>query len=306
MTRSSMPLTLMSIWRAVMPSRRAGDLEVHVADRVLLAEDVGQDHEVAGLAVEHEAHRRAGDGRLDRHARVHQGEGRAAGRGHRRRAVAGDHLGDEADDVRELLLRREHRQQRPLGEVAVADVAPAGAAHGLVLAGAVGREVVVVEVALLGLGADRVDPLDVRGRAERGDRQGLGLAAGEQAGAVRTRQQADLDRDRADLVGVAAVHADALVEDELADDLLVHEPEQALAEARLAAGGLEQLRRTRPCRVRVARTAVGDAGLEVVDAAGQVVAEADQQRRGRLGVRQGAVARLELDAEEARPASPSL
>ncbi len=90
--------------------------------------------------------------------------------------------------------RRKDRQERPLGEVAVADLAPAGAAHRLVLAGAVGRHVVVVEVALLGLGADRVDPLDVRGRAERGDGEGLGLAAGEEAGAVGARQHADLDR----------------------------------------------------------------------------------------------------------------
>ena len=37
----------MSIWRAVMPSRGAGDLEVHVAVVVLLAGDVGQDGEAA-------------------------------------------------------------------------------------------------------------------------------------------------------------------------------------------------------------------------------------------------------------------
>ena len=128
----------------------------------------------------------------------------------------------------------------PLGEVAVADVAPAGAAHRLVLAGAVRREVVVVDVALLGLGADRVDPLDVRGRAERGDGQRLRLAAGEQARAVGARQEADLDRDRSDVGQAAAVDADALVDDDPADGLLLDEAEEALADARLAASRLEQ------------------------------------------------------------------
>ena len=55
---------------------RARDLEVHVAERVLRAEDVRQRHELA-LVGDH-AHRDAGDRRLDRHARVHQRERRAA------------------------------------------------------------------------------------------------------------------------------------------------------------------------------------------------------------------------------------
>ena len=48
---------------------RAGDLEVHVAERVLGAEDVGE-RRVLALGVD-EAHRDAGDRCLDRHARVH-------------------------------------------------------------------------------------------------------------------------------------------------------------------------------------------------------------------------------------------
>ena len=53
------------------------------------------------------------------------------------------------------------RDQGTLGERAVADLAPARTTHRLVLAGAVGRHVVVVEVALGLLRADRVDALHV-------------------------------------------------------------------------------------------------------------------------------------------------
>ena len=43
---ASTPVILMSICRAVMPVRRAGDLEVHVAEVVLGALDVGQHDDV--------------------------------------------------------------------------------------------------------------------------------------------------------------------------------------------------------------------------------------------------------------------
>ncbi len=176
------------------------------------------------------------------------------------------------------------------------DIAPAGAAHRLVLAGAVRREVVVVDVALLGLGADRVDPLHVRGRAEGRDGQRLGLTTGEQARAVGARHQPDLDRDRPDVVEAAAVDADALVEDDPADGLLLDQVEQALADPRVAAGGLEE-------RVGVATRLLGahriaDRGLQLGDPSRQLVREPQQEVRGGLGVGQGAVARRELDPEE--------
>ena len=69
-----------------------------------------------------------GDRRLDRHAGVHQRERRAADRAHRGRAVRRQHVGDEAQRVGELLLGRDDRQQRPLGEQAVADLAALRAA----------------------------------------------------------------------------------------------------------------------------------------------------------------------------------
>ena len=49
-----------------MPCFGAADLEVHVAEVILVAEDVGEDGDV--VAFLDEAHRDAGDRRLDRHA----------------------------------------------------------------------------------------------------------------------------------------------------------------------------------------------------------------------------------------------
>ncbi len=66
-----------------------------------------------------------------------------------------------------------------------------------------------------------LDDLGVAPRAEGGRGQGLGLAAGEERRAVGARQQADFDLDVADLVEPAAVEAGALVEHDVAEDLLL-------------------------------------------------------------------------------------
>ena len=117
---------------------------------------------------------------------------------------------------------RHHVHQGPLGEGAVTDVAAAGAAEATDLADAVRREVVVVDVALAGFRADRVEPLLFRRRAQghRGD--DLGLATGEDRGTVGTRQVPDFDPDRPDIGGATTVGPNALFEDAGADFRLEH------------------------------------------------------------------------------------
>ena len=160
-------------------------------------------------------------GRLDRHAGVHQRERRAADRAHRRGAVRLERLRDEPDRVREVVGRRDHRLERPLRERAVADVAALRAAHEARLPDRVGREVVVVHVAALGLEREVVDPLPLLGGAEREQRHDLRLAAREERRAVRARRDADLAVDRADLLGAATVGPALVDRDLLADELLV-------------------------------------------------------------------------------------
>ena len=117
--------------------------------------------------------------------------------------------------------RRDHRLERALRKRTVADVTPLRAAHEARLPDRVGREVVVVHVAAIGLERQVVDPLALLRGAERERREHLRLAAREQAGAVRTRVDADLDLDRADLLGAAAVRATLVDRDLLADEVLV-------------------------------------------------------------------------------------
>ena len=127
-----------------------------------------------------------------------------------------------------VFASRHHRRQRAAGQVAVADLAPAGAAQELHLAHGERREVVVQQEALLALALQRLDDLDVLGGAEGAGHQRLGLAAGEERGAVGAGQEADLAGDLADLVEGAAVEALALVEHRLAELVLDHLVEDRL------------------------------------------------------------------------------
>ena len=127
----------------------------------------------------------------------------------------------------------------------------------------------------------------------------LRLAAGEQARAVGARQDADLDRDLAELRQAAAVHADALVEGELAGGLLVDEVEQALADARLAAGGLERGPSLSP-PVRLARIESAMPSWRASMRPGRSLPNQISRFGGRLGVGQRAMRLGELDAEEVR------
>jgi hypothetical protein len=68
---------------------------------------------------------------------------------------------------------------RPPGELAVADLAPAGRPRAAGLTDRIVREVIVQQERFLVGALQRVDPLFVLAGAERGHDQRLGLAAGE-------------------------------------------------------------------------------------------------------------------------------
>ncbi len=194
----------------------AGDLEVHVAEMILVAENVRQ-HSVARV-FQDEAHRDASRRPLQGNTRIHQRQRSAADRRHRRRPVRFGDLRDHAHRVGKFVVRRQYRVDRAPGELAVADLAPLGAAKASGFTDRVGREIVMQQERLFVGSRQRVDILFVLTGAERGHHHRLRLAAGEKRRAVRAGQYADFRDDVADGLGVAAVDAVAGVEDVPADD----------------------------------------------------------------------------------------
>ena len=198
----------------------AAHLEVHVAVEILHALDVQHGHPAVALGDQAAAD--AGHRRLDGHARIHQGQSGAADGSLGGGAVGAEHLGHAADGVGEVLHRGQHRHQGALGQGAVADLTPAGAAGRTGLAHRIGREVVVVDIPLGLLVGQIVHGLAVLGAAQGTGGQHLGLAAGEHTRTVDPGQDAHFGGQGPDLVDAAAVHPLALVQQPPADDLLLH------------------------------------------------------------------------------------
>jgi len=196
----------------------AGHLEIHIAQEILHALDVGKHADF--IAFLNQAHGRPANRLADGDAGIHQRQRRAADRAHRGGAVGGQYLRDHAQHVGELVPRGQHWYQRPLGQGAVADLAPRRGAQRLGLAHAVGREVVVVEVALLLHGMELVGHVLGIGRgAQRDARQDLGQPPGKEPAAVdAARQKAHAAGNGADLIQLAPVDAHLL-----AHDLVAHE-----------------------------------------------------------------------------------
>ncbi len=197
----------------------ARDLEVHVAEVILVAEDVGEHGDL--VADLHEAHGDARNGCLDRHARVHHGHGAAADRSHRGRPVGLHDVGDDTNGVRELLERGQHGLERALGQCTVAGLAAGGAAHGANFAGAVRGEVVVQQEVTAYVAAQGVESLGVVLGAQRAGRPGLGLTTLEERRAVRAGVRVRLHPKRADIASATTVEALARVDDHVAHGFLL-------------------------------------------------------------------------------------
>ena len=188
-----------------MPVRRTRDLEVHVAEMILVTEDVRQDDR--SLAVRDEAHRDTRNRCLQRHTSIEQREGRATDRSHRRRTVRLEGLGHHADRVREVVVVRQHGRNRSLGQRAMPHLTPSRTAERPRLAHREGREVVVEHEVLLPASTHAVDRLLVEATTERRRHDGLGLAAGEERNAVGPGVRTNLTGDLPDLVAASAVDA---------------------------------------------------------------------------------------------------
>ena len=198
-----------------------GNLEVHIAEGVFGAENIGQGPEDV-LAVNiagHEAHGDARNRGLQRHA---CGEQRQCGRAHGTHGggtVGTNGFGDLTDGVRELFAVRQHRHESLLRQRTVADFAALRGADAAGFTGGVRRHLIVVHVTLGLRTGQCVDLLFHLEHVQGGDAQNLGFATLEQCGAVHARHDVHFGGQGADVTQATAVDAVVLGQDAAAHDL---------------------------------------------------------------------------------------
>src|SRR5580704_1867073 len=141
----------------------AGDLEVHVAEMILVAEDIREYGK--SLRLFDQPHGDPRDRPRQRHPGIHQRKRGAAHRGHRRRTVRFRDLRNDADRIREAVLAGEQRMDGPPSEFAVPDLPSPGRTHPTGFTRGIGREVVVKHKVFAILALERVDHLLVLTRS---------------------------------------------------------------------------------------------------------------------------------------------
>ena len=197
-----------------------GNFEVHIAEMVFITQNIGQNGDAAVIFL-NQAHGNTGNRLGQRNAGSLQRHGRAADGSHRRRTVGFHNLGYDANRVREgVLVFGHHRMNGAPGQLAMTDFAAPRTAQTAAFADRERREVVVKHKVFFVFVHQTVDNLRVFAGAQRGNDQGLRLAAGKQSGTVRGRQYVNLTLNRADGFGVAAVNAMTGSQDFFADDLV--------------------------------------------------------------------------------------
>ena len=128
-------------------------------------------------------------------ARIHQRKACTADRGHRRRTVRLQNVGDDAEGIWRLVRRREDRRDRTLSQSSVTHFATPDTGHAPGFANGKWREVVVQHEALLLLAFVGLQPLLVIRGAECDGDQRLCLPTSEERRTVGAGQYAGFDRD---------------------------------------------------------------------------------------------------------------
>ena len=200
------------------PILGAGDLEIHVSQVVLVAQNVGENGGLVLLL--DEPHGDARGVLFQRHAGIHQRQRGAAHRGHGRRTVGFQDFRNHPEGIGKFLAGGQQRRDGFFRQKTVADLPASGAAQHGGLPDGKGREIVVEQEPLEGDPQQVVDHLLVVGGAERDCHQGLGFATGEQGRAVGAGQHSHLAFNRADILGGATVHPRTVLEDALPHHLL--------------------------------------------------------------------------------------
>ena len=180
--------------------------EVHVAEVVFVAEDVGQNC-VGTVVFENEAHCNASNRCFERNASVHHRQGATTDRSHGGRTVRFSDLGHNADGVWEVGRCRQNCLKRTPCQFTVTDFTTTRRTNAANFTNRVRREVIVQQEVRTEVAVQSVDDLFVVAGAEGGNNQTLGFAASEQSRTVRTWQQASFTNDRANLIQCTTVDA---------------------------------------------------------------------------------------------------
>ena len=192
----------------------ATNLEVHIAEVIFVAEDVGED--CPFVAFRDESHGDACNRFADFDTCVHKSQTSSTYGSHRGGAVGFEDVGNDADGVGAFGFGRKDLLESAPSEVSVTDFTAREAAVAFDFTGSETWEVVVEEEAACAFNDGAVDDLLIELGAEGDSRERLCFTTSEYGGAVSRREVAYFAPERANFVELTTVEASAFVEDHVA------------------------------------------------------------------------------------------
>ena len=198
------------------------NLEVHVTQGIFCAEDVGESC-VAHFSihlVRDKTHSDTGNGSLQGNTGVQHRQSRRTHRTHGGGSVGAESLRHLANRVGEIFTAWQHGHKCSLCQETVPNFTTLRGAHATGLTGGVGREVVVVHVALGLHRSKRIDLLLQLQHVQGGNTHDLGLSTLEQSGTVNARNHIDLSVNDAKVGGSTAIDTNTLGQHTGAHDAL--------------------------------------------------------------------------------------
>ena len=123
-------------------------LEIHVSEEVFKTLNISKQYKILISLTRYQTTGDTGNHLLDGHACCHQGHAGCTGGSHGSGTVGLKGLGYAADGVRELLLAGQNGNKCSLCQCSMTDLSSSGSAGRLGLANGVGREIIVMHIAL--------------------------------------------------------------------------------------------------------------------------------------------------------------
>ena len=153
---------------------------------------------------------------------MHQRKGAATYAAHGGRTIGFQYIRNYPDGIRELLFIGYNRYQSSFSQGPMTYLPAAWAAHRFGFSRAVRREIIMVDITFRFFNTQSIQTLFLTHGAQGGNRKDLGLSAGEQSGAMRTRQIAHFTAYLSDFIQLASVNPFAFLQHHLAHDLFQH------------------------------------------------------------------------------------
>ena len=193
------------------PVACSGNLEIHVAKMVFVADNIGKDNDL--FSVRNQSHSHSGYGFLEGDAGVHEGETTSANAGHGRGTIGFKDFRYHTDGILERVTVRQHRNERPSCERPVTDLPSPRTSQSFCFSDTVRGKIIVEHKGTEAVAVNGLDSLFIPFGSQGGQDHCLCFSPSEKGGSVNAGQHPHNTLYGAHFVKGAAINSLSFIQD---------------------------------------------------------------------------------------------